>query len=235
MVLRNAALEQHRLRPGHCDAGEQFKPRASLMAEDDNKQAEQDASVQGTDWVRPTGGRPHLVPILPPSLSNKVRRLAWIIVWTIAARWTPIPLHGWRCAVARLFGARLGKGVALYPSTRIWAPWNLTMGDRSCLAEGVRCYNVETVSIASDVVVSQYASICTASHNPHHADFTLIGAPITIAKNAWIASEVFLSPGVTIGARAVAAARAVVVHDVASDFIVGGNPAKPLKKREIKT
>lgn len=205
------------------------------MAEHADNHAKQDALRPSADWTRPTGGRPCLVPLPPPSIGNKARRLAWILVWTFAARWTPVPLHGWRCVLARLFGARLGKGVALYPSASVWAPWNLTMGDRSCLAEGVRCYNVETVSIASDVVVSQYAYLCTASHDPHLTDFPLIGAPITIAKGAWIAAEAFVSPGVTVGARAVAAARAVVVRNVAPDLIVGGNPAKPLKTRDIRS
>lgn len=207
---------------------------AGLIAEQADNQAEQDTPRPGAEWTRPTGGRPCLAPIPTPSIGNKVRRFIWILVWTLAARWTPVPLHGWRCVLARFFGAKLGKRVALYPSASVWAPWNLTMGNRSCLAEGVRCYNVETVSIGSDVVVSQYAYLCTASHDPHHADFTLIGSPITIAKGAWIAAEAFLSPGVTVEARAVVAARSVVVRNVEPNIIVGGNPAKPLRMRDIR-
>ncbi len=196
---------------------------------DDN--AEQNSLGPFVDNLNLVGERPRLKLITPPSVADKARRLVWNLVWSLLARWTPVPLHGWRCALARIFGARLGNEVALYPSASIWAPWNLHMGDRSCLAEGVRCYNVDTVRIAENAVISQYSYLCTVSHDPHDPDFPLIGASITIGQGAWIAAEAFVSPGITVGDRAVAAARAVVVRNIANDVIVGGNPAKPLGKR----
>ena len=175
--------------------------------------------------------RPDLKLITPPSGMDKLRRLIWLISWACLARWTPVPLHNWRKCLARLFGARIGQRATLYPSVSIWAPWNLEMADNSCLAEGVRCYNVAKVTLGKDSIVSQYAYLCTASHDPHDPEFPLIGGPITLAEGAWVAAEAFVSPGVTLQERAVAAARAVIVRDVEPWTIVGGNPARVLGKR----
>lgn len=52
--------------------------------------------------------------------------------------------------------------------------------------------------------------------------------------NAWVAGWSIVLPGVTIGEGAVVAAGAVVAKDVESWIVVGGNPAKFIKKRELK-
>jgi acetyltransferase-like isoleucine patch superfamily enzyme len=39
---------------------------------------------------------------------------------------------------------------------------------------------------------------------------------------------------VTVGDRAVVGARAVVVKDVPPDMVVAGNPAKVIKRRELR-
>jgi acetyltransferase-like isoleucine patch superfamily enzyme len=50
----------------------------------------------------------------------------------------------------------------------------------------------------------------------------------------WIAAQAFVGPNVTIGDNAIVAARAVVVKDVPAGTVVGGNPAKVIKPREMK-
>ena len=57
--------------------------------------------------------------------------------------------------------------------------------------------------------------------------------PVVIGPNAFIAFQALINSGVTIGAGAVVAARAVVTKDVAPRQIVGGNPARVLKSREL--
>jgi virginiamycin A acetyltransferase len=52
-----------------------------------------------------------------------------------------------------------------------------------------------------------------------------------IGNDVWIGREAVVMPGVTVGDGAIIAARAVVVSDVAPYTTVGGNPARPLKKR----
>ena len=59
-------------------------------------------------------------------------------------------------------------------------------------------------------------------------------APIVICDSVWVAAEAFIGPGVTVGQGAVVAARTCVVKDVEPWTVVGGNPAKVIKKRIIK-
>jgi len=61
----------------------------------------------------------------------------------------------------------------------------------------------------------------------------LVTAPITIGECAWIAADVFVAPGVTIGDGAVATARSSVFSDIASWTVAAGNPAKSVKKRDL--
>ena len=67
--------------------------------------------------------------------------------------------------VVATFGAKLGEAVDPYPSARIWVPWNLEMGDHSCLSEEVDCCCVNKTRIGTHATVSQYSFLCAASHD----------------------------------------------------------------------
>jgi putative colanic acid biosynthesis acetyltransferase WcaF len=62
----------------------------------------------------------------------------------------------------------------------------------------------------------------------------LVTAPVRIGAGAWVAAEAYVHPGVTIGADAVAGVRAVVLREVPPGQIVGGNPAKFLRMRNVE-
>ncbi len=160
-----------------------------------------------------------------PDLQDKLRRVCWMVCWVIFYRFTPVPLHIVRRCLLRAFGAKVGKKVHPYPSARIWAPWNLSLADGSCLAAGVDCYSAGMVTVGAGSVVSQRAYLCAASHDIRSADFPLMLGDITIGPGAWVATEAYIGPGVTIGANAVVGARAVVTRDVQSSTVVAGNPA----------
>lgn len=166
------------------------------------------------------------------SLGNRVARGAWGIVWLFLYRPSPRLLHGWRRMLLRLFGARVGKGAHPYPTCRIWAPWNLIMEAGSCLSDHVDCYCVDRITLGENCVVSQYAFLCSASHDADDPEFPLITAPIDIGQRAWVAADAFIGPGVTIGAGAVVGARSSVFRDVAGWTVVGGNPARFIRNRK---
>ena len=168
------------------------------------------------------------------SLANKLARSVWQVVWLLIYRPTPRQFHPWRCLLLRLFGAKLGRAVHPYPSARIWAPWNLEMGDYACLSEGVDCYCVAPIRIGAHTTVSQYSFLCTASHDYTLTDMPLVTAPITIGERAWITADVFVGPGVTIGDGAVVTARSSVFADIPPWVVARGNPAVPVKARVLQ-
>ena len=168
------------------------------------------------------------------SLTNKLVRSAWQVVWLLLYRPTPRLFHPWRCLLLRLFGAKLGRAVHPYPSARIWAPWNLEMGDHACLSEGVDCYCVAPIRIGAHTTVSQYSFLCTASHDYTRADMPLVTAPVNIGERVWITADVFVGPGVTIGDGAVVTARSSVFTDIPPWVVARGNPAVPVKARVLQ-
>ena len=168
------------------------------------------------------------------SLKNQLARLIWAITWTIFARPLPRSLgNSWKIFLLRLFGAKIGKGTIVYSTAKIWAPWNLVLGDYVAISDFVICYNVNKISISSNVTISQYAYLCSASHDISRSTNPLITAPIVINDQAWVAAGAFVNMGVTIGQGAVIGARACVFKSVEPWSIVGGNPAKLIKKRII--
>lgn len=169
------------------------------------------------------------------SLRNRIGRALWGVVWAILFRPSPRILHGWRRALLRLFGAKIGRGARVYPSAQVWAPWQLEMGDFSCLGPKVDCYCVAPIRIEAHAVVSQYSHLCSASHDFERADFPLLTRPIVIGEGAWVAADAFVGMGVTVGAGAVVGARASVFKDVEPWTVVGGNPARFIKKRVLRT
>lgn len=167
------------------------------------------------------------------SRRNMLARACWSLAWALFCRFSPRPLHRWRGAWLRLFGARVDSTAAIYPTARIWAPWNLQMGPGSAIGDWVDCYNVDQVVLQDGAIASQYAFLCTASHDISDPGRRLITAPILLERMSWVCADVYVHMGVTIGEGAVAAARAVVVKNVPPWTVVGGNPARFLKARVL--
>lgn len=166
---------------------------------------------------------------------NKLGRLLWRTIWIVLFRPSPRLAHGWRRFILRLFGAKLGDRTFVYPSVQIWAPWNLEMGDDSCLSHFVDCYCVDKVVLGRKATVSQYSFLCTASHNYKEREMPLITAPITICDFAWVTSDVFIGPGVTVGTGAVVGARSTVSNNVEEWTVVTGSPPKVVNRRDKST
>ncbi|MFZ4699314.1 MAG: hypothetical protein ACOYMG_04635, partial [Candidatus Methylumidiphilus sp.] len=158
----------------------------------------------------------------------------WNLVWLLLYRPSPVLLHGWRRFLLRVFGAKIGRGAHPYPSAKIWAPWNLEMGDHSCLSHYVDCYCVDRVTLGAYTTVSQYSFLCTASHDYTDISMPLITAPITLGNRVWVTADVFIAPGVTIGDGAVITARSSVFQDIQAWTVAKGNPARPVKPRLLK-
>lgn len=167
------------------------------------------------------------------SLKNRFARIIWGIVSLMLFRYSPIPLHSWRSFVLRLFGAQVGKGVRVYPKVKIWAPWNLELGDECGVANGAILYSQGKISVGKRATVSQGAHLCTGTHDYSKPGFPLFTKPITIGDHVWIAAEAFIHPGITIGEGCVIGARSVVTKDMPPWMVCSGHPCSPKKHRDF--
>lgn len=170
----------------------------------------------------------------PHSLKNRALRALWGWVWLLLFRPSPRTFHAWRRVLLRLFGARIGRGVYVYPSAKIWAPWNLEMEDYSCLGDHVDCYCVDKIRLGAYSTVSQYSYLCSASHDYTRVDLPLITAPISVGAGAWITADAFVGPGVVIGEGAIVGVRSTVLKDVEPWTVVAGTPARKIKDRLVQ-
>lgn len=164
--------------------------------------------------------------------SKKV--LLWRVLWgfgKIAFKFSPRPCFGLRRSVLRLFGAKVGRNVNIYSSALIYYPWNLEIGDDSSIGEWALVYNLGPVCIGKRATVSQRVHLCAGTHDYKDAAMPLIKPPITIGDEVWVCADAFVGPSVTIGPKAIVAAASVVVKSVEEAVIVGGNPAKFIKRR----
>lgn len=171
----------------------------------------------------------------PHSFRNKLGRVLWGVAWVLLFRPSPRIFFGWRRLLLRIFGAQVARRARISPTVRVWAPWNLAVGEESSLAHDVDCYNVAMITIGSHATVSQYSHLCTASHDITDPHMRLISAPIEIADEAWVCAGAFVSPGIHVGTGGVVAARAVVTRDVPPWIVVGGNPAREIKTRRLES
>ena len=162
------------------------------------------------------------------------KEIAGRVLWSCVSplfRWSPRLLWGWRRCLLRCFGAQIGKGVNIYPSCKIIIPWHLEIDDWSTIGDAVKLYALGKIKIGAKVTVSQGAHLCAGSHDYEDPKFLLLKLPITIQDSAWVCADAFIGPNVTIGEGAVIAARSVVVKDITSREVVGGNPCKRIKSR----
>ena len=165
------------------------------------------------------------------SLSHKLQRGLWNLCWLVLFRTSPRPFFAWRRFVARCFGATSGRGVRLYPSTRIFFPSNLQCGDYAVIGPDVDLYCVAPITIGPNAMISQYSFLCTGSHDDSDPTLPLIAQPITIGAKAWVCARAYIAPGKVVGEGAVVGACAVVTRDVEPWAVVAGNPAHKLRQR----
>ena len=163
------------------------------------------------------------------------KEAAWTLVrflfFQSAFPW-PSPL---RCALLRVFGAKIGRGVVIRANVNISFPWRLQVDDHVWIGEDVGILSLAQVTIESNVCVGQRAYLCTGSHEFRREDFKLKVAPIAVRTGSWVAAAAFIGPGVEIGAGSVVSAGSVVLENVPANVLVQGNPARVVSAIDRET
>jgi putative colanic acid biosynthesis acetyltransferase WcaF len=160
-------------------------------------------------------------------------RWLWIFVQATVFRWSPRPFHGFRAWLLRLFGADISDParVVIFPTAKIFSPWNLTLEPRTMVGSHVQLYNVGRVTLRRGANVSQNCHLCSGTHDFGKWDMPLVVQPIVIGENAWLAADIFVGPGVTIGELCVVGARSAVFSDLPPRMICLGHPCRPIRER----
>lgn len=166
-------------------------------------------------------------------LAERIKQRLWDLLGKGAFRCSPFFARRWRRFVFRLGGGVAGKRVSFDRTSRIESPWNITIGDYSSVGENALVRGSTRLTIGRNVCISEDVRILPASHDVSSPTFDYVCRPVTICDNVWIATGAIVLLGVTIGEGAVVAAGAVVTKDVDPWTIVGGNPAKFIKKRVL--
>ncbi len=134
-----------------------------------------------------------------------------------------------RTLVEELFEYKLPKSSQISTPLQIDRGHCVSIGERVLINEGLDVMAAGSITIEDDVLIGPQVTILTSNHDFKNL-FILKNKPVVIEKKVWICAKVVICPGVTIGEGAVIAAGAVVTKNVAPHTLVGGNPAKFIKK-----
>jgi putative colanic acid biosynthesis acetyltransferase WcaF len=141
--------------------------------------------------------------------------------------------NGLKCALLRLFGAKVGKGVIIKPSVNIKYPWFLDIGNHVWIGEKVWIDNLGLITIGNNVCISQGAFLLTGNHNYNKAFFDLIIGTIILEDGVWIGAKSTVCPNVTCKTHSVLSVSSVATTDLEPYAIYQGSPAEKIKIRII--
>jgi putative colanic acid biosynthesis acetyltransferase WcaF len=153
----------------------------------------------------------------------------WMVVERIFINNSLQPSTQIRVSLLRLFGAKIGRHT-LIRNIHVKFPWNLEIGDRCWLGEGVWLHNQDKLTIGADSVISQQSFVTTGSHDVTET-MDLVTRPVWIGQGVWVTSRCIVLPGVKIGDNAVLTPGSVANKSLAGAGVYGGNPARFLRPR----
>lgn len=133
---------------------------------------------------------------------------------------------------------KLGPDSVLYPGVIITYPHNIYIGKEVSVAPNVRlgASSHGSINIGDRCAIAYGTRIVTTTHDPNVLPVSRVGInkPVNIGEDVWIGTAAIILPGVTIHDGAIVAAGAVVANDVPPDCMVGGVPARLIKKLESR-
>ena len=132
-----------------------------------------------------------------------------------------------------------GKRVIFCSGTLLSVGKNITIGNNVRIGERSRLSGIGGITIGNNVSMGPEVLIWSSNHNyfsPNKLpyDYNTKKNQVRIGDNVWIGARSCISAGVTIGEGAVIAMGSVVTKDVPPCAVVGGNPAKIIKYRDIE-
>lgn len=144
-----------------------------------------------------------------------------------------------RFGVVRLFSSGI-HATYISDGVTIMFPWNVEIGKRSSLNQGVLIDGYGGVSIGEGVRIAAYVCINTADHEFDNPDKFImeqgyVVAPVVIEDDVWIGAGVKISKGVRIGRGCVIGSGSVVTKDIPPFSVAAGVPCSIIKSRKPRT
>jgi len=136
-----------------------------------------------------------------------------------------------RLLFSQLIGKAVDESFSLIPPFYTAGGDEIRVGRNVFINQNCTFYDLGGLTIGDDVMIGPNVSLITAGHplEPSRRRAAVIGRPIVIERNVWIAAGATIIGGVTVGENAVVAAGSVVTKDVSPNTLVGGNPARAIR------
>lgn len=144
-----------------------------------------------------------------------------------------IPSHFIRRFFYRLAGMKIGWGSTIHTNAKFYKARNIKIGKDTIIGEGVVLDGRDKLIIGNHVDFASEVMVYNAEHDINDSSFKAVKAPVIIEDYVFVGPRAIILPGVTIKKGAVVAAGAVVNKDVEEGMVVGGVPAREIKKREL--
>jgi acetyltransferase-like isoleucine patch superfamily enzyme len=150
-------------------------------------------------------------------------------------RWVGyLPIHHVRRLLYRLAGIKIGTGSTLHMFASFFYPKNITIGKDTVIGISVFLDGRDRITIGDHVAFASEVMVYNGKHDIDSLDFHPQFAPVSIGDYVFIGPRAIILPGVSIGKGAVIGAGAVVTKDVPPLSVVGGVPARKIRKRRLK-
>lgn len=144
-----------------------------------------------------------------------------------------IPCWNLRKRIYKKFGVIMGKGSRIGIGTIVLGPDKIKIGDRSIINENCLLDGRGGLVIGHDTSISSYSKILTASHRNNSPNFDYYTQKTKIGNNVWIGTAAVILNGSVLEDYVIIGAGAVMKGNAKEKFVMVGNPAKYLKKRDL--
>ena len=136
-----------------------------------------------------------------------------------------------RLKLSEIIGVQIDESTTIFPPFYTNFGKHITLGKNVFINHACSFLDLGCITVEDDVMIGPRVNITSENHPVEiNSRKTLVPNAVIIKKNAWIGAGASILPGVTIGENAVVAAGAIVNKDVPANTVVGGVPAKILKK-----
>jgi acetyltransferase-like isoleucine patch superfamily enzyme len=136
-----------------------------------------------------------------------------------------------RALFSDLIGKKVDDSFLLIPPFFTTGGVDISVGRNVFVNQNCTFYDLGGLDIADDVLIGPNVSIITSGHpiEPSQRHASVVAKPIVIERNVWIAADVTIIGGVTVGENSVVAAGSVITKNVPPNTLVGGNPARVIR------